>query len=138
MKGQTGVWINSAMAIIVSVSDTEEAVDVVESHLEYQKRSTDIKTNKSPGGYEYITDRRKEEERIRLEKCHFFEAIKEKIEGCKILSIFGPDPTKQELKHFLEKCNSFCHKAISVQPLGQLPQEKFVWFVHKYYDQVWV
>jgi hypothetical protein len=139
MKVQTGIWVDSGMAVIVCLNDNQEEVYVIESHLENEKRLQEQNGHHNSGtSYHFIAERSREEERIRLEKKHFFEAITEKLGESNIISIFGPDPTKQELKHFLAANDFFCHKAISVQPLGPLPQDRFIWFVRKYYQQVWV
>jgi len=138
MKGDTGLWIDAKQAYIVHLVNDKIEVYVVRSQVEYRKRIGQKNWSSGLKTYRYIAEKETEEQSLWLEKLQFFEAIRNKLRECQTISIFGPDPTKNELKDYLMHHPPFEHKPISIQPLHPIPAKRFAEMVYHYYHKVWI
>jgi hypothetical protein len=96
MKKDIGLWIDHRKAVVVIISDKEEEVKEITSHMEKHVRYSD--DTSEGGASEDIRDRQFDN---RLNA--YYDAVVEAIRDGDSVQIFGPGEAKGELKKRLER-----------------------------------
>jgi hypothetical protein len=96
MKKDIGLWIDHRKAVVVIVSDKEEEVKEINSHMEKHVRYSD--DTSEGGSSEDVRDRQFDN---RLNS--FYDSVVAVIRDGDTVQIFGPGEAKGELKKRLEK-----------------------------------
>lgn len=107
MKKQTGIWIDSSKAIIVTLDGGKQRVSKIESDLE-NKIYHEKEGNKGTfSGSHHSNNENKFEERRKNETNHFLKSILSHIKLVDELYIFGPAETKLKLEQKINTDKSF-------------------------------
>ncbi|NRT16293.1 hypothetical protein HNP99_002657 [Flavobacterium sp. 28A] len=99
MKKQTGIWIDSRKAIIVTLNNGKETVTEIESDLENRIYHDKEGDKGSFIGHQHIDSQNTFDERRKHEINNYFKGIIAKINDTDELYIFGPAETKTKLEH---------------------------------------
>jgi hypothetical protein len=103
MKQQTGIWIDSSKAIVVSFTDGNESINEIKSDIEnavYHDHEGDKGTFM---GTHHIGSERQFEERRKHQINDFLKEVVSHTKDSSELYIFGPADTKRLLKKKLEQ-----------------------------------
>ncbi len=98
MKKQTGIWIDSTKAIIVSLEDGKETVTEIQSNLEnrvYHDKEVD-KGSFFAG--QHIDSQKSFDERKKHQINSYLKDVISTVNGADELYIFGPADTKTKLE----------------------------------------
>jgi hypothetical protein len=107
MKRQTGIWIDSSKAIIVTLDDGKERINEIESDLE-NKIYHEKEGNKGTfSGSHHSNSENKFKERKKNETNNFLKNVLSQIKLADELYIFGPAETKIKLEQKINSDKSF-------------------------------
>jgi hypothetical protein len=107
MKKQTGIWIDSSKAIIVTLDGGKQKISKIESDLE-NKIYHEKEGNKGTfSGSHHSNTENKFEERRKNETNHFLKNILSHIKLADELYIFGPAEAKIKLEQKINTDKSF-------------------------------
>jgi len=107
-KKQTGVWIDSSEAIIVTLFDGKENITEIKSGIENKIYHDDEGYKGTFSGDRHGSSETKFEERKRNQMDHFFKDVMSQVKESDELFIFGPAETKTKLQqkifdeHFID------------------------------------
>jgi hypothetical protein len=107
MKKQTGIWIDSSKAIIVTLDGGKQRISKIESDLENKTYHQKEGSKGSFNGSHHGSDETKFEERRKNETNHFLKSIMSHIKLVDELYIFGPAETKIKLEQKINSDKSF-------------------------------
>lgn len=99
MKKQTGIWIDSRKAIVVTLNNGKESVTEIESDLENRIYHDKEGDKGSFIGHQHIDSQNTFDERRKHEINNYFKEIIATVNDTDELYIFGPAETKTKLEH---------------------------------------
>ena len=134
MKIQTGIWIDSSKAIIVTLDGGKEKISEIESDLE-NKMYHEKEGNKGTfSGSHHSNTENKFEERRKNETNHFLKNVLSQIKLTDELYIFGPAEAKIKLEQKINTDKSFdTSKLKMVETADSMTTNQIVAKVKKFY-----
>jgi hypothetical protein len=134
MKRQTGIWIDSSKAIIVTLDGGKERISEIESDLE-NKMYHEKEGNKGTfSGSHHSNTENKFEERRKNETNHFLKNVLSHIKLADELYIFGPAEAKIKLEAKINTDKSFdSSKLKMVESAESMTTNQIVAKVKKFY-----
>lgn len=136
MKKQTGIWIDSKKAIIVTLNGGKEMISEIQSDLE-NKVYHDKEGNKGSFiSHQHINSDKTFEERKKHQMNAYLNDVLSTVNGSDELYVFGPAETKTKLQHkiFESKSNNV-EKLKSVETADNMTQNQIVAKVKQFYKQ---
>ena len=134
MKRQTGIWIDSSKAVIVTLADKEEFIVEIESGIEnriYHNHEGDKGTFM---GSRHINNEKTFDERKKQQIIHFLDSVIGAIKDADEVYIFGPAGMKIRLKKRIEVGEvTLRHKLKSVVTADNISTNQMVAKTKKYY-----
>lgn len=134
MKNQTGIWVDSKKAVIVTLQNGEEKTDIIESNLEnriYHEKEGDKGTF---NGVHHSNNEKKFEERRKHQMNDFLKQITTHISNADEIYIFGPAETKIKLKTEIESDNNLIEKLTKVEASEQITTNQIIAKTKKYFS----
>lgn len=98
LKNQTGIWIDTSKAVIVSLYDGKESITEIESDVENRIYHYDEGNKGTFSGTHHGSSETKFDERKKNQLNDFFKKIISNIKQSDEVYIFGPSETKTKLK----------------------------------------
>lgn len=136
MKKQTGIWIDSRKAIIVTLNNGKETVTEIESDLENRIYHDKEGDKGSFIGHQHIDSQNTFDERRKHEINNYFKEIIAKINDTDELYIFGPAETKTKLEHKINiEKSTLPSKLKLVETSDSMTTNQIVAKVKKFYAQ---
>lgn len=136
MKKQTGIWIDTSKAVVVTLADKQEFIIEIESDIEdriYHNREGDKGTFL---GSRHINNEKTFEERKKQQIIHFLDTIIEEIKDADEIFVFGPAEMKTKLRKKIEEGKVILrHKLTSVVPADKMTVNQIVAKTKEYYIQ---
>ena len=135
MKKQTGIWIDTSKAIIVTFTDGKEHITEIESDIEnriYHDKESDKGTFM---GSHHISSERTFDERKEHQYDHFLNDVLSRITESDELYVFGPSETKIKLKQKIDDGKIIAdNKLKSVETADSMTLNQVVAKVKKFYN----
>lgn len=134
MKKQTGIWVDSKKAVIVTLQNGEEKTDIIESNLEnriYHEKEGDKGTFH---GIHHSNNEKKFEERRNNQMNDFLKQITSHIESADEIYIFGPAETKIKLKTEIENDKGLLEKLTKVETSDQITTNQIIAKTKKHFN----
>ncbi|ESU30061.1 hypothetical protein FLJC2902T_05540 [Flavobacterium limnosediminis JC2902] len=131
---QTGIWIDSSRAILVTLEGGKEHITELDSEME-NRMYHDHGGNKGAFmGRQHVNDERKFEERRKHQLQDFLEDVVYHTRYTDELYVFGPAETKTALSKLIyeDKTNA-AMKLKAVEPADKMSLNKIVARVKKFY-----
>ena len=101
MKKQTGIWIDTKMAVIVSLTESNHEVKTILSSIEGRKRIPGETRLFSRFGFQILDFGKKKKNRLANEKREYLKKIVTEIKDATEIVLFGPAGMKIELEKFI-------------------------------------
>lgn len=133
-KKQTGVWIDTSAAIIVTLFDGGENITEIKSGIENKIYHDDESIQGTLSGNRHRSSDHKFEERKKNQLEHFLSEVMYQVKESDELYIFGPSETKTKLQrkiydeHFIDY-----RKLKSVQTSTKLTPSEILANVREFY-----
>jgi len=136
MKKQTGIWIDTSKAVVVTLADKQEFIVEIESDIEdriYHNREGDKGTFM---GSSHINKEKTFDERRKQQIDHFLDNIIEEIKDADEIYVFGPAEMKTKLRKKIEAGKvKLGHKLTSVVTADKMTINQIVAKTKEYYIQ---
>ena len=135
MKRQTGIWIDSSKAIIVTLDDGKERINEIESDLE-NKIYHEKEGNKGTfSGSHHSNSENKFKERKKNETNNFLKNVLSQIKLADELYIFGPAETKIKLEQKINSDKTFDNSKLKlVETSENMTPNQILAKVKKFYQ----
>jgi len=134
MKKQTGIWIDTSKAVIVTLADKQEFIVEIVSDIEdriYHNREGDKGTFM---GSRHSNNEKKFDERKKQQVVQYLNTIIEKIKEADEIYVFGPAEMKTKLRAKIEEGNlMLLQKLKSVETTGKMTTNQIVAKTKEYY-----
>jgi len=98
MEKQTGIWIDTTKAIIVTIDGGKEKITEIESDIENRIHHYDEGDKGTFSGIHHGNNETKFDERKKNQMNHFLKDVLSHVHGSDDLYVFGPAETKIELE----------------------------------------
>ena len=135
MKKQTGIWIDTSKAIIVTFTDGKEHITEIESGIEnriYHEKEGD---KGAIMGSHHLNNERTFDERKEHQFDHFLNGVLSHIKESDELYVFGPSETKIKLKQKIDDGKTIAdNKLKSVEKADSMTLNQVVAKVKKFYN----
>jgi hypothetical protein len=135
MKKQTGIWIDSTKAVIVTLEDGKEAVSEIQSDLEssvYHDKEGD-KGSFFKG--QHMDSEKSLDERKKHQINGYLKEIISTVSASDELYIFGPAETKTKLEQKINaEKSTIANKLKSVQTSDSMTSNQIIAQVKKFYN----
>lgn len=128
MKKRIGIWVDRRRAVIVTVGQGEEQVQVVVSPLE---TAGVTKGRSQHGQHDIVPDAvQLNQESLYLKK--YYNDIVDQVKGADYLMLMGPGEARVELRNALEQ-RSLGYKILEVKPADKMTDREAMLAVRDYY-----
>jgi hypothetical protein len=136
MKKQTGIWIDSSKAIIVTLENGKEAVSEIQSDLENRVYHDKEGDKGSFLGNQHIDSQKTFDERKKHQINSYLKDIMSSVYESDELYIFGPAETKTKLEQKINADKSnIASKIKSVEAADGMTSNQIVAKVKQFYNQ---
>lgn len=133
VKKQTGIWIDSSKAVIVTLSGGIENITEIKSDIEnriYHEKEGD---KGSFMGSRHINNEKKFDERKKQQIDTFLKNVIEQIKKDDELYVFGPAEIKLKLKALIEDDHQLSSKLKSIESSDSMTHNQVVAKVKDFY-----
>jgi len=136
MKKQTGIWIDSSKAMIITLSEGNESITEVKSDIDNKVYHQQEGDSGDFMGTRHINNEKKFDERKKQQIEQFLKAVIGKIKDHDEVYIFGPAEMKTKLKKKIEVGEvTLCGKLKSVETADSMTANQMVAHTKKHYGQ---
>jgi hypothetical protein len=133
MKKQTGIWLDSSKAIVVTLSGTEENVKEIQSDIENRIHHDSEGDQGTFMGQHHLSQERKFDERKRHQIENYVKRIIESIRNDDELYVFGPSEIKLRLKSMIEEDKQISTRLKSVETSDKMTLNQVIAKVKDFY-----
>jgi len=131
---QTGIWIDSKKAVIITFKNKESNTKIIYSGVEGKNRVDGEGKEFGRLGDQFSTLEKKLEKKYQLEIIEYLKEVIKELESTDDLVLFGPAQVKIELKKLIEKDNKLLKKLLDVVDADSMTDNQLVAWVKKYYS----
>jgi hypothetical protein len=136
MKKQTGIWIDSTKAIIVTLEGGKEAVTEIQSDLENRVYHDKEGDKGSFFGGQHIDNQKSFDERKKHQINTYLKDVISTVNGADELYIFGPADTKTKLEQKINSEKStIASKPKSIETSDSMTENQIVAKVKQFYSK---
>jgi hypothetical protein len=132
MITKVGLWIDHEKAIVVAITEKQEAITLIISMVEKQlRRSGDSPLKGSYESQQVPADDRRQ----RTYTGHlniYYDAVIASIRNAESILIFGPGKAKDELKKRLEK-NNLGRRVVGIETIDRMTERQISAKVRQYF-----
>jgi len=133
-KKQTGVWIDSSQAIIITLFDGKENITEIKSGIENKVYHDDEGHKGTFSGSRHGFNEQKFNERSKNQLNSFLNNVLSQVKESDELFIFGPAETKTKLQDIIYHQKLIdIHKLKSVQTASKMPPNQILANVKNFY-----
>lgn len=137
MKKQTGIWIDSTKAIIVTLNDGKEFVCEIQSDLENKVYHDKEGDKGSFQGNQHINSDKTFEERKKHQINNFLKDVVTSVQESDELYLFGPAETKIKLQQKINDAKSATNSKLKlVETADNMTSNQIVAKVKKFYSEI--
>ncbi len=131
---QTGIWIDSKKAVIITFKNKESNTKIIYSGVEGKNRVEGEGKEFGRFGDQFSTLEKKLEKKYQSEIIEYLKEVIKELESTDDLVLFGPAQVKIELKKLIEKDNKLLKKLLDVVDADSMTDNQLVAWVKKYYS----
>ncbi len=127
---QTGVWIDSHRAVIISFNGDSKNIETIYSEIETRERVDGETRSNSRFGEQHIDSEKSKESRLNGQRKLFLDDIIVKIKNVDELVFFGPAGMKNELGNQSKLGN----KILSIERADSMTENQMAAWVKAYFE----
>ena len=133
MKQSVGLWIDHRNAIVVTIKNDKEAVQVIESNVERRVRLAGGSRSPTPYGPQEVASESKRDEKYRHHLDAYYSEVIRVIRDADSILIFGPGEAKGELKKAIEESKDIGKRIVGVDSTDKMTQRQIAAKVRDYF-----
>lgn len=131
---QIGLWIDHKRAVILTLNDEDESLQVVESDIKRHGRYHGATHPRTPYSAQYQKGDDQLDNQFNESLNKYYEKVLVQLRGADAVLIFGPGEAKQELKRHLEHHKNHIHIA-GIESADKMTDRQIAAKVRKYFDE---
>jgi hypothetical protein len=134
MKKETGIWLDSNQAFIISLSDNQETIQKIESKLEHYHVHGGSGSSTPYAPQDAVSDTklmRRKEQQLNA----YFEKIITHLNGASSIAVFGPAETKISFSKLLDQRYPYKNKVVATKTVDNMTKNQMIAMVKKFYHQ---
>jgi len=135
MKQRAGLWIDHKKAIVFTIENDKEAIQVIESNVERRVRLSGGSRTARPYGPQEVASERKRDERYRHHLDAYYREIIQAIREADSILIFGPGEAKGELKKAIKESRELGRRIVGVESADKMTQRQIAAKVRDYFTK---
>jgi hypothetical protein len=135
MEKQTGIWLDSEKAFLISLSEGGESVLKIESEVENRVRFPGEKKAYHRLGNMFVNPQKKITERKKHQLAEYFNKIIDNVKDSDEVLLFGPAKTKGWLNKVLHKHSELKHKVKGVENSALLTERQMIAKVKDFFKE---
>jgi stalled ribosome rescue protein Dom34 len=133
MNQSVGLWIDHRKAIVVTIENDKEMVQVIASNVERRVRFSGGSRTATPYSPQDVASEGKRDERYRHHLDAYYREIIQAIHDADSILIFGPGEAKGELKKALEESRELGRRIVGVESADKMTQRQIAAMVRDYF-----
>jgi hypothetical protein len=134
MKKQTGIWIDTKKAVIVSLTENNHEVKTIPSSIQGRERITGETRAFSRFGFQFLDFAKKKKNRLANEKREYLKTVVAEIKNATEIVLFGPSGMKIELEKFIQDDTVLASRLRAVETADSMTENQMVAWVKNHYQ----
>ena len=134
MKKQTGIWIDSKKAVIVSLEENNHTLKIVDSSIESQERTPGEDKWFTRFGNQFLNFERRKKNRKSHEVKKYLTNVISEVKDAEEVVLFGPAGMKKELEKVIHDDNKLSFNLRGVETADSMTDNQMVAWVKNYYQ----
>lgn len=136
MKKQTGIWIDTKQAVIVSLEETNHPVKIIYSSIEGRERIPGEGKWFTRFGNRFMNFEKKKEQRRSNEIREYLKNVANEIKDVDELVLFGPAAMKTELDKYIRNNAVPAPSIKGVEAADSMTENQIIAYVKKFYQNL--
>lgn len=132
MKTKSGLWIDHAKAVIVTVTDNGEEIKLVRSNVEKQLRRSDGSVSTTSYDPQHVPPDDMRERDYMRQLDTYYDQVIERIRNADSILIFGPGEAKGELQKRIEK-RKLVGRVVDLETADKMTDRQIAAKVRRYF-----
>ncbi|AVR45581.1 hypothetical protein C7S20_10060 [Christiangramia fulva] len=129
-----GIWIDRKNAKIISISEEEERLNTISSHLHFFKHKGFSRAAMKWGGPQDVLSAKTIEEKEKNHLNTYFDEVIEAVRKAEAIAVFGPGEIPRMFTHRLERKNKILWTRLkTVEKTDKLSDKQFKAHVRNFY-----
>jgi stalled ribosome rescue protein Dom34 len=133
MKKQTGIWLDTEKAIVITLNDHGYSLRIIESEIESRERFDGEKKKFGRFGSQFLNDETKRKRRVEEQTNKYLKRIFNNVKHVNEIVLFGPASMKRKLADLIKSDISLAEKLKAVKTADTMTQNQMVAWVKKFY-----
>jgi len=135
MNSKTGLWIDHRIAIIVAITDNNEKITHIESHVEKQQGRINGQRSVTPFELQLQKADDSQQKAYTKHLKTFYDAVLAAIGDADSILILGPGEAKGELKKLMEQ-NKHCNRVVAMESADKMTDRQISAIVHDFFASI--
>jgi len=135
MNSKTGLWIDHRIAIIVAITDNNEKITHIESHVEKQQGRINGQRSVTPFELQLQKADDSQQKAYTKHLKTFYDAVLAAIGDADSILILGPGEAKGELKKLMEQ-NKHCNRVVAMESADKMTDRQISAKVHDFFASI--
>ena len=133
MKNNIGIWIDTHQAVLIKLSNGDQTVKIIESHIDTKVRTPEESKKYGRFGGRYITYEKNWENKKLAQTHEFLKILLNKIEDCDAVMLFGPSIMKTIFEKEIKNNLNLIGKLVGVFDADSMTENQMVAWVKDFY-----
>ena len=133
MSKKTGIWIDHAKAVIVSLEQDKEQVSTIESKAGRRVRLSGGSRTKTPYGPQDIAPESRRYRKYQQSLKNYYGKICRKVGNSEALYVFGPGNAKTEFRKYVEGLKQTTPPIVKFETADKMTEGQLVARVRDYF-----
>jgi len=135
MKNNIGIWIDTHQAVVIKLSNGDQTVKVIESHIETKVRIPGESKKYGRFGGQYMTYEKNRENKKTEQTKQFLKILLNEIKDCDAVVLFGPSIMKTIFEKEIKNNLNLIGKLSGVFDADSMTENQMVSRVKDFYKK---
>lgn len=135
MKNNIGIWIDTHQAVVIKLSNGDQTVKTIESHIDTKMRTPEESKKYGRFGGRYTTYEKNLENKKIQQTNHFLKILLKEIEDCDAVVLFGPSIMKTIFEKEIKNNLNLIGKLVGVFDEDSMTENQMVAWVKDFYQK---
>lgn len=137
MTKQIGLWIDHKRAVILTLNDEDESLQILESDVGRRPRYRGTGRTRTPHSAQYQKGDDQLDKQFDGHLNKYYEKVLAQLQGAGAVLIFGPGEAKQELKRHLENQKNHI-QIMGIESADKMTDRQIAAKVRKYFEEAYI
>ena len=133
MTDYVGIWIDQEKAIVATITDGLQSIEVIKSDIEGRVRLSGGSRSRTIYGPQDVASEKKLEERRKHQLKRYYQKVIDDVGDARKILLFGPGEAKVGLEKEMKKSKNFSAKIVGVEPADKMTEKQVVEKLKKFF-----